>query len=809
MGGSSSSSSGGSRPSRLSDVLLSPRLSEAAGDDAERQGPFPRSLRKHAAACSHSETCQRQSQDSELQQQHSLLPSKLHTAEARQKSRRRHRREQLLQQLHRQHHEQQSTPLSSTSGDASGSLFSQTKAKKQQQHMPIHYYESLKTPEGAKESTATPPAATAEAAGTGGSQLTSLQEELRSLRERLLKPLRDARRAAASPQQPPPPSPSPARSSMQLPVPLREKELLSSSSAKGLLEYAETEIHAKQQSSPQDCFAAVSAPEKVYIHHSSRELHPQLRDHRSQNHHRREVCTIAFEPARHTTEGSASTQLKQEFSTPAVAAAHQVRGRMQRGSQSGSNRITAPSQPSQRLISPKAAAATAVAKTPETAAKTPETAAKTPETAAKTPETAAKTPATAAKIPATAAKTPATTTLATETPESSSHSLTAALVAQPTAETLVKKSAATISVGGEGSLGGAASIEKVRSLIGRSGGLKDACVHSERTARRQAEQLGEAKRMQERAVDSQQERQEQFGEIQQQEEHPVREAEAALCDDELQLQQKKETVTPPTALPKLEASEIPKTPPRLPLNFDGFCLLPPPCISGSTIGYGPPADWQQPLLLQQDLQQRQQQLFFAASLAEAPAKKGLVEPPCSSLEGSAADMWALTTATATSDAASGAAAAFDCNTTVAAATAPPADRACRRLSEGEKRATGLQQLGRWKAAQDAQTLRDNGIVGVRLSDIPTEWHRLYGCDLSTPLHRSGYNDVASLVDAVSGLFVLGQGDGARCLVTLPPAADQAQENVHRTLDEVHLPVKVLPSMASGCDRLKSFIVANE
>ncbi|KAL8446334.1 hypothetical protein Emed_005071 [Eimeria media] len=96
----------------------------------------------------------------------------------------------------------------------------------------------------------------------------------------------------------------------------------------------------------------------------------------------------------------------------------------------------------------------------------------------------------------------------------------------------------------------------------------------------------------------------------------------------------------------------------------------------------------------------------------------------------------------------------------------------------------LQQQGRWKAAQDAKTLAENGIMGVRVSDLAAEWRRLYGCDLESPMRHAGYANVLSLVSAVPGLFLVGEGPEARCLVALP-AAGQGQQRGSGPLEEPH------------------------
>ncbi|KAL8436638.1 hypothetical protein ACSSS7_001568 [Eimeria intestinalis] len=116
----------------------------------------------------------------------------------------------------------------------------------------------------------------------------------------------------------------------------------------------------------------------------------------------------------------------------------------------------------------------------------------------------------------------------------------------------------------------------------------------------------------------------------------------------------------------------------------------------------------------------------------------------------------------------------------------------------------LQQQGRWKAAQDAKTLAENGIVGVPVSDIAAEWRRLYGCDLEAPMRHSGYANVLSLVSAVPGLFLVGEGLEARCLVALP-AAGQGQQRGSAPIEEPHAGGKTaLLSLGGGCDHLKTF-----
>ncbi|KAL8271535.1 hypothetical protein Esti_004570 [Eimeria stiedai] len=121
----------------------------------------------------------------------------------------------------------------------------------------------------------------------------------------------------------------------------------------------------------------------------------------------------------------------------------------------------------------------------------------------------------------------------------------------------------------------------------------------------------------------------------------------------------------------------------------------------------------------------------------------------------------------------------------------------------------LQQQGRWKAAQDAMTLAENGIVGVRVSDLAAEWRRLYGCDLEAPMRHAGYANVLSLVSAVPGLFLVGEGLDPRCLVALP-AAGQGQQRGSGHIEEAHAASKTaLLSLGGECDHLKSFAVANE
>ncbi|KAL8424422.1 hypothetical protein Efla_001024 [Eimeria flavescens] len=147
------------------------------------------------------------------------------------------------------------------------------------------------------------------------------------------------------------------------------------------------------------------------------------------------------------------------------------------------------------------------------------------------------------------------------------------------------------------------------------------------------------------------------------------------------------------------------------------------------------------------------------------------------------------------------------------------------LQQEQPQLLQLQQQGRWKAAQDTKTLADNGIVGVRLSELSAEWRRLYGCELEAPMRQAGYPDVLSLVSAVPGLFVAGEGADARCLVSLPtkgpgqpvssrPPVEEPQASgkgespprPHQPLPDI---ASILPPLAGGCDHIKSFAVAHE
>lgn len=55
--------------------------------------------------------------------------------------------------------------------------------------------------------------------------------------------------------------------------------------------------------------------------------------------------------------------------------------------------------------------------------------------------------------------------------------------------------------------------------------------------------------------------------------------------------------------------------------------------------------------------------------------------------------------------------------------------------------------------------------GVLLSNVREEWHEVFGNDMSALMDKCGYSEVDTLVDAVDGLRIAGEGDERRVLTT--------------------------------------------
>lgn len=78
-----------------------------------------------------------------------------------------------------------------------------------------------------------------------------------------------------------------------------------------------------------------------------------------------------------------------------------------------------------------------------------------------------------------------------------------------------------------------------------------------------------------------------------------------------------------------------------------------------------------------------------------------------------------------------------------------------------------------EAGSDSSEMR-----GLPLSDIRTEWNKVFGNDVSALMEKCGYSEVEPLVKAIDGLQIIGEGATARAVTTratfegvdAPPAA---------------------------------------
>ncbi|KAL8445525.1 hypothetical protein Emag_005100 [Eimeria magna] len=166
---------------------------------------------------------------------------------------------------------------------------------------------------------------------------------------------------------------------------------------------------------------------------------------------------------------------------------------------------------------------------------------------------------------------------------------------------------------------------------------------------------------------------------------------------------------------------------------------------------------------------------------------------------------------------------------LAAGAAPSAAAPAARPVEGRARREDTCRKPSQKPASASVTeeqevcvgvLTAQGIVGVRVSDLAAEWRRLYGCDLEAPMRHAGYANqrkarllrpltratsaqVLSLVSAVPGLFLVGEGQEARCLVALPAAgAGQGQQRNSGPMEEPHAGGKSELRFAEGATTSK-------